>query len=376
MFQLLQQQHAQIITLLDRLEAASGSGPPPAAGAVDETGKRRMVDQLVVAASRHEAAEELVFWPAVRRRLDEGPTLSDQGLAQEREARYVLEAMRFETSDAALAGQVRELAAMTRSHVDFEERRVWPDLQSRTGPIGRVISGRELALALRAAPTRPHPRGPDRPGGLATAGLAAALGDRVRDTLGGRHVPPPGRADRPGGPDAADFLEAEHARIDRLLAQVEEDRVPAPDLAARIVKELSVHDSIEREHLYPALRRRLPNGNQLYGEWLAEHGRIAAVLAEIDRRPPHDSHRTDLLGELVGLVRTHIAEEEGMLLPSMRSRMTEEERRSLGRALESGKGRAPTRPHSHIAGAGLGARMARLVAAPLDKTRDAISGRS
>jgi hemerythrin superfamily protein len=371
-FTLLRQQHVQIGSLLAQLDAVLLDSSP---GSGDEAAQQRLMEHLVVASSRHEAAEELVFWPAVRRRLRNGVSLSEHGLAQERDAKSLLDAIRFETTPPALRSQWRELASMVRSHVDYEEHHVWPELRDATGPIARYTMGGELELALKGAPTRPHPRGPDRPIGLATLGVAAAFGDKLRDALSNRNVPPTGDL-LPEGPDAADFLQAEHARMDVLLQRIDEQGGRDPDLIARVIKELSIHDSIEREHLYPVLRRRLPNGNDLYPEWLTDHGHVAAVLAEIDRRPTDDPHRQALLHDLVPLVRTHVAQEEGIVFPSMRARMAEHERRAIGRALAEGKDKAPTRPHSRIAGAGFGARMSRLVASPLDRTRDVLSGRS
>lgn len=388
-FKLLEQQHLQIRRLLDQLDDAPGEV------AVDEQGRQHLLDRLVVLSSRHEAAEEMVFWPAVRRRLDDGERLSQAGIHQETDAKYLIDAVRFETSEAALTAALREISVLVRKHADFEEQEVWPLLRKVAGPLGRAIMGRQFALALRAVPTRPHPSGPDHPAGLATAGLAAAIADKMRDAVSSRPVAPPGGTGTEEGPEVTEFLIAEHARIDALLSRAERDAehdtghelligahsdgtrrgCPDPENTARIVKELSVHDSIEREHLYPVLRRRLPDGNALYPAWLVEHGNVAAVLSEIDRRPDHDPHRQTLLGELVTMVRTHFAEEEGTLFPAMRVRMTLDERLTLGRALADGKHRAPTRPHSHIAGAGFGAKVSRLVAAPVDRTRDVLAGR-
>jgi hypothetical protein len=74
-------------------------------------------------------------------------------------------------------------------------------------------------------------------------------------------------------------------------------------------------------------------------------------------------------------IRTHIEQEEAGVLAPLAARMTDEELVDLGGLLESGRAKAPTRPHRYVAGAGLGARLSRLVAGPLDKTRDAPPGR-
>ena len=43
-----------------------------------------------------------------------------------------------------------------------------------------------MTTAKKAAPTRPHPHTPPKPGVLKTAGVAAAAVDKMRDTATGR----------------------------------------------------------------------------------------------------------------------------------------------------------------------------------------------
>lgn len=353
-YKVLGDEHAELLRLIEQLEAGVG----------DATTRRHLVDRLVGTASRHEAGEELALWPVVRRRVPGGDDLARRGLGEEGDARYLLDALRVD--DSVLAS----VTGIIRGHIAFEEDQVWPVLRRSTGAIGAAMMAARLRLGGFASPTRPHPGGPVRPFGLATRGAAAAFADRARDRLTGRSLEPPG-----GGMDASAFIVSEHTRIDGLLAEVEHGD-PDPSLAARLVKELSVHDSIEREHLYPLLRRRLEQGNDRYPGWIAEHGRIATVLAEIDRRPDGDRRRRELLQSLVTLVRTHVAEEEEAVLPAMRAHLSEEERAELGARLEAAKAKAPTRPHAHLAGAGVGARLSRLVVAPMDKSRDALARRA
>lgn len=375
-YRVLEAEHRAIAGLVDELEARPGP---------DAEGRRLLLDRLIAASSRHEAAEELAFWPEVGRRAQDGRSLRDEGLRQEGDARAVLDALRFETGDAAFRSGITEVAALVRAHIEFEEERVWPALRHATGPIGARLSGARYALAARMTPTRPHPNGPQRALGLATVGAATAAVDRMRDRLGGRRrdvVAPARRAvaagteDAADAPvDAADFILGEHRRIDGLLVELERRGPGDAGLVARIVKELSVHDAIERQHLYPVVRHRLQAGNDLYAHSISEHGRVATLLAVVDRRPPGDAHRDELLGRLPTLVRTHVAEEETEILPALRLHLADEELRMLGARLAAARHGAPTRPHAHAAGAGFGARVSRLVAGPLDRTRDALAGR-
>ncbi|HET9078803.1 MAG TPA: hemerythrin domain-containing protein [Acidimicrobiales bacterium] len=378
-FRMLEADHREVIALLDQMCG-------DAAGRLDADGRRLLLDRLVAAESRHEAAEELTFWPAVRRRVGDGAGRAEQGRRQEVDARYVLDALRYEQDGPQLVEHIEAAAELIRRHIAFEEQQVWPELRRVLGPLGSRLLGLKFKAALAAAPTRPHPHGPDRPLGLATVGAAAAMGDRIRDRLSGRArrlAPPPsagaGSTAGPAGADGVEFLAGDHRRVETVLRRVQSilDAGGDPDteLVAELVRELSVHDAIEREHLYPLVRQRLEQGNDVYTAALEEHGHIAVVAAELDRRPEHDQLRRDDLARLVQLVRTHVAEEETAIFPALRAHLTPQELAQLAGDLRAARDTAPTRPHPHTAGTGLGARVSRLLAGPLDRTRDSLSGR-
>lgn len=179
-YKVLSRRHREIERLVDRLQA------PPARETFDDTARRHLVDYLVIAESRHEAAEEMVFWPAVRKRVAEGPILAEEGLRQEREGKYILDTLRVSPVDEAWWELIEEFAQSTRDHIAFEEDQVWPALRKTTWRLGAALIGVKYSWAERVSPTRPHPHGPDRPTGLFTAGMAATLIDRFRDKLTGR----------------------------------------------------------------------------------------------------------------------------------------------------------------------------------------------
>jgi hemerythrin superfamily protein len=366
MYRLLEEDHRQMAELLAEMT-------PLQQTLISITARRRLVDRLIVVASRHEAGEEMVFWGPVRKHANEGKGLSRAGLQQEGDAKYILDAIRFASSEDDVVALCQQLAGVVGSLVAFEEQVVWPELRRAANRVGAFIWSVQYSLAKTAGPIRPHPRGPGRPFGLMTSGVIVAVIDRLRDLMWRRHVLP-GAAESDSASDAITVSAEDHAEIERLLAQIEQPPRHA-QLVERIVRILPVHNSIEREHLYPTMRRGMERGNDLHPHWLSDHGHIAARLAEIDRRPEHDPYRAELLDELILLVRTHIAEEEGVLFPSMRARMAEAEPAELPETLREARSKAPTRPHSHVGGAGLGARLSRIVPAPLDKARDALTGR-
>lgn len=174
-FSLLRKDHAEVQRQLQLL-ASGATGP--------------MVDRLVASESRHEAAEEMYFWPAVRTRARGGAELADEALAQEQAAKRILEDLRraapgMESFDRLLEA----FAEAARRHIEFEESQAWPALREALDTADRMRLGAKLLLAKRMGPTRPHPHGPDHPGGLKTLGTVVAFIDKAADAMMRRNRP-------------------------------------------------------------------------------------------------------------------------------------------------------------------------------------------
>ena len=75
LFDVLGQDHKEVKRMLAELE----KGPIAATGASDShlILRKKMVEELVIEESRHEAVEEMYFWSAVRDRLPNGDELAD-----------------------------------------------------------------------------------------------------------------------------------------------------------------------------------------------------------------------------------------------------------------------------------------------------------
>jgi hemerythrin-like domain-containing protein len=172
--ELLRCDHDELRRLLSALE----TGPVLAHGGPTHGG---LVAQLVMAASGHEAIEEQYFWPLVRRRVQNGPRLADEAVSQEQEVKRVL-GMLEKQGGAVL----RQVMAISRAHIDFEESQVWPGVRLALSEQELGDLGAQLEQAKRLAPTRPHPHMPCTPEVLKVAAPIAGAADRIRDVLGGR----------------------------------------------------------------------------------------------------------------------------------------------------------------------------------------------
>ena len=185
-FDVLARDHEEVKRMLAELEL----GPTAADGANSDQLmlRKKMVEQLVVEESRHEAAEEMYFWPMVRDRLPDGDDLANQALAQEQEGKEVLHRLdKLAPEDTEFENLLARFISAGRIHIAFEEAQVWPGLRTalNAGEAGDL--GIKLEQAKETAPTRPHPKTPPTPGALKTAGPAAAAADRIRDAATGRN---------------------------------------------------------------------------------------------------------------------------------------------------------------------------------------------
>ena len=370
-YRMLERDHREIGRLLAEIDLAASDG------AFDAPARRYLLDRLVVAASQHEAAEEMVFWPHVRSQVRHGAGVAEQGLVQETDAKYLLDAIRFGPAvDPLGEQQARQLSILLRQHISYEENQVWPQMREATTAPAAVLLGLKLSLARKAAPTRPHPRGPSRRVGLVTIGVAAALSDRMRDRFSSRSAPGDRRS-APGAdsPDALGVLAQDHSRLTGYLDRLTGTGLPEDGLVSDFTQDFSRSDSVEREHLYAVLRSRLPAGDPLYSTLMSEHGEISGLLAEIQRRSAYDAYRRDLLDRAITTTRRHIAREKEMI-PVMESRLAPEELAELGRRITVGWVKAPTRSHAHIASVGLGARLSRWLTRPVDRSLDVLNHRT
>jgi hemerythrin-like domain-containing protein len=181
-FEVLAQDHQEVKRILAELETgaaqASGAGPDWL------TRRKKLAEQLVIEESRHEAVEEMYFWPAVRQQLADGDQLADTAIGQEQEGKEVLD--RLDSLDAGQPEFEKLLAEFIRAgreHIDFEESQVWPRLRPALTEQDAQELGRKLAEAKTIAPTRPHPHTPGNPAVLKATGPIAAAADKVRDAM-------------------------------------------------------------------------------------------------------------------------------------------------------------------------------------------------
>ncbi|GAY13767.1 hemerythrin domain-containing protein [Mycobacterium sp. shizuoka-1] len=187
----LRADHESVLGMFEVLEDA-----PKGTGSA-HSGLDTMVTNLVIAESQHEAIEEQLFWPLVRKVLDDGDALADQAVDQEQAGKKLLQ--RLEDGSPGEADYHEALAEFIkagREHIAFEQDQVWPLLGAAVEQAELDQLGDKLATAKKIAPTRPHPDTPPNAMIQGTMGAAAAVVDHVRDAVSGR------AADNPPDPQS------------------------------------------------------------------------------------------------------------------------------------------------------------------------------
>jgi hemerythrin-like domain-containing protein len=176
LFSVLSADHDRILGLLREL---TGGASEPTAGPKE---RKAVADRLVAELSRHEAAEEMVFWPLVRERLDDGDSMAGAALDQEGTGKRMLnELVHVSPGNEEFGTLTHSVAGHLREHITYEQNVIWPKLQLRLTSEESAALGEQLERARRWAPTRPHPHVPPDPRLLRALAPAAAVLDRARN---------------------------------------------------------------------------------------------------------------------------------------------------------------------------------------------------
>ena len=137
------------------------------------------------------------------------------------------------------------------------------------------------------------------------------------------------------------LLKEDHAKVRKLLAQLERAEAPArrDDLLEKIAHEVEVHTRLEEEIFYPAFKEagRKKDDAKMFFEAQAEHGAVKFVLPDLlqtDRDSEEFAGKAKVLKELI---EHHAEEEEQEMFPRARVLLSAEELEELGGRLEARK---------------------------------------
>ncbi|HET6818551.1 MAG TPA: hemerythrin domain-containing protein [Mycobacteriales bacterium] len=178
-------------------------------------------------------------------------------------------------------------------------------------------------------------------------------------------------------PDVIELLEHDHREVEEMFAEFEKATDPQErrTIADKIIIELVRHSEAEEQAVYPAMKKALPNGEQVVEHEIAEHSEAEQIMKQLDGMDPQDAQFPVLMGQLQSAIREHIQEEETEAFPKFRQEVGQDELDKLGKVVEGLKKIVPTHPHpaapdhppfNALLGPGAGL---------LDRVRDMLTGR-
>ena len=136
-------------------------------------------------------------------------------------------------------------------------------------------------------------------------------------------------------PDALALLKTEHDRVKSMLRDIEKSSGVGDTRAtmlATLRSDLDVHETIEEEILYPALKDH-PKTKELALEAFEEHHVVDLVMADIETLPPSDDKWDAKFAVLKENLEHHIEEEEGQMFKQARQVFSKAQMDELGQRM-------------------------------------------
>ena len=140
--------------------------------------------------------------------------------------------------------------------------------------------------------------------------------------------------------DAIQLLKDDHEKMKKLLNEAEQTTEQAvktrEELFTKIKEELTVHEAIEEEIFYPALKDH-PKTEEITLEAYEEHHVVDMVMAEIEGVPFDDEKWSAKFKVIKENIEHHIEEEETEMFKQARDVFEKQELEALGERMTARK---------------------------------------
>ncbi len=137
--------------------------------------------------------------------------------------------------------------------------------------------------------------------------------------------------------DALQLLKDDHDKMKKLLEQgestTERGEKTRTELLEKILEELTVHERIEEEIFYPALKEH-PRAKELVLEAYEEHHVVDTIFGEIQATPVGDETWGAKFKVAKENIEHHIQEEEGEMFTQARQIFSRTELEELGARMQ------------------------------------------
>ena len=133
--------------------------------------------------------------------------------------------------------------------------------------------------------------------------------------------------------NALSLLMDDHKRVKKMLAEGEETTERAEktraEIFARLKEEMLIHERIEEEIFYPALKQH-PKAKEIVLEGFEEHHVVDEIMGELEATDVTDEQWGAKFKVMKENIEHHIEEEEGEMFKQARSVFADDELEALG----------------------------------------------
>jgi hemerythrin-like domain-containing protein len=140
--------------------------------------------------------------------------------------------------------------------------------------------------------------------------------------------------------NAIKLLEEDHKKVKKLLKEADDTTERGvktrQELFSKIKKEMEVHEIIEEEIFYPALKEH-KKAKEIVLEGYEEHHVVDTIMSEIEGVPFDDERWGAKFSVMKENIEHHIEEEEGEMFEIARKVFEDDELRELGERMEARK---------------------------------------
>ena len=165
----------------------------------------------------------------------------------------------------------------------------------------------------------------------------------------------------------------DHVQLHRLLEELQTSSADrSGPLLVRIYRLVFPHAFAEEVVLWPALRRLLPDGDQLTLRVEKEHQAINELVKQLEAVPRGVAQWRKGLEQVIALLLQDVRDEEDVLLPRLQAVLSAQQLRRLGWQWALVRSIAPTRCHPVVSRRPPGNVLSALPLSLLDRVRDRV----
>jgi hypothetical protein len=140
--------------------------------------------------------------------------------------------------------------------------------------------------------------------------------------------------------DAIALLKQDHEEVKKIMEKLDKTTERGvktrEELFTKLKSEMTIHETIEEEIFYPALKEH-PKAKELVLEGYEEHHVVDLIMGEISQTPYEDETWGAKFSVMKENVEHHIEEEEGEMFKQARQVFSKSELEELGTRMEQRK---------------------------------------